>query len=263
MVSYNNLTDSEKRRIIQTQYTENKKSFGTIAKECNTYSNRLLRDAKKFNIPIRTKSEAQKNALSTGAHKHPTKGRQRSESEKMNIGSGVMKNWSKADAKRLAQKKESAKILWEKKTKEEKQLMLSKANVAVRKSSKIGSKMEHYILDFLVANNYKVDFHKEDILVNTRLQIDLFLPTMNIAIEVDGPSHFSPVWGEEVLSRNIAYDQKKSGLIVGKGYRLIRIKQKRDFSKSRAAMVCDKLKKTLDSIQATSSKIIEIEDNNG
>lgn len=262
MINYNDLNDKQKYDIIKQAYVDEHRSFQSIAKEYSTYPNRIVRDAKKLNIPIRNKSQAQKNALSRGTHKHPTKGRKRSEAEKINIGSGVMKNWSNADPVKLAQKKENAKILWDKKTEEEKNEMLSKANMAVRHSSKIGSKMEHYVLDFLIRHNYKVDFHKEQILANTRLQIDLFLPKMNIAIEIDGPSHFAPVWGEEVLARNIAYDKKKSGLIVGKGYRLIRIKQKRDFSKSRASMVCDKLKNVLDNINQTSSKIIEIEDNN-
>jgi very-short-patch-repair endonuclease len=262
MTNYNELNEQQKRDIILQSYVKDQKSFGTIAKQYDTYANRIIRDAKKFNIPVRNKSQAQKNALSSGKHKHPTKGRKRSEAEKMNIGSGVMKNWSNADPNRLSQKKENAKILWDKRTDEEKNSMLSKANLAVRQSSKLGSKMEHYVLNFLIENNYKVDFHKEQMLANTRLQIDLFLPEMNIAIEVDGPSHFAPVWGEEVLSRNIAYDQKKSGLIVGKGYRLVRIKQKKDFSKSRASMVCDRLKSVLDNINQTSSKIIEIEDNN-
>ena len=94
------------------------------------------------------------------------------------------------------------------------------------------------------------------------MQIDLFLPTMNIAIEVDGPSHFESVWGEEVLQRNITYDAKKTGLIIGKGYKLIRVKQKKDFSKTRAKIVCDKLLQTIYNINDTVSKVIEIEDNN-
>mgnify|MGYP003325369255 CR=1 FL=1 len=119
--------------------------------------------------------------------------------------------------------------------------MLQKANLAVRESSKKGSKLEHFLLNKLINNGYKVDFHKEQFLVNTKLQIDLFLPKLNIAIEVDGPSHFSPVWGEEVLKRNIAYDQKKSGLIIGRGYSLIRVKQIKDFSNTRAEIVGNKL----------------------
>ena len=262
MLSYNNLSDNQKLSIIQEKYIDENKSFQAIAKEFNTYANRILRDAKKFNIHIRTKSEAQKNALSNGTHKHPTKGKTRSVEEKTNIGIGVMKSWEKADQKTIQKKQKNAKKLWEQKTEQEKTEMLSRANAAVRETSKIGSKMEHYILNFLVQNGFKVEFHKEQILTNTRLQIDLFLPTINVAIEVDGPSHFSPVWGEEVLQRNIAYDKKKSGLIVGKGYRLIRIQQTKDFSKSRALLVCNKLKEILSNIGQQTSKIIEIKDSN-
>ena len=78
-------------------------------------------------------------------------------------------------------------------------------------------------------------------LVNTKLQIDLFIPNINVAIEVDGPSHFLPVWGEEALAKTITYDAKKQGLILGKGLVLIRIKQSKDFSKSRATLIYDKL----------------------
>ena len=82
----------------------------------------------------------------------------------------------------------------------------------------------------------------------------------NIAIEVDGPSHFAPVWGEQSLQRNIEYDKKKTGLILGKGYKLIRIKQQKDFSKSRASVVCDKLSKALNNIDTIKTKVIEIGD---
>jgi len=257
---YDHLNEREKIEAIKQRYLEESQSFQKIANDMGTYANKILRDAKKFNIPIRNKSEAQKNALEKGVHKHPTKGKTRTEEEKNRIGIGVMNNWANADENTINQKKQNAKTLWEQKTDEEKQNMLSKANAAVRESSKTGSKMEHYVLNFLIKQNLKVEFHKEQILANTRLQIDLFLPTMNIAIEIDGPSHFSPVWGEEVLQRNQDYDKKKSGLIVGKGYRLIRIKQTKDFSKSRALVICKQLQDILENINQHTSRIIEIED---
>jgi very-short-patch-repair endonuclease len=106
-----------------------------------------------------------------------------------------------------------------------------------------------YEENYLLKNGYKTDFHKEHILSNTKLQIDLFLPTMNIAIEVDGPSHFLPVWGDDVLLKNQKYDKKKTGLIIGKGLSLIRIKQTRDFSKSRADLIVIKLLAAIESVK--------------
>jgi hypothetical protein len=51
------------------------------------------------------------------------------------------------------------------------------------------------------------------------------------------------------LNRNISYDNKKTGLIIGKGLVLIRIKQTKDFSKSRALLIYQELKTILDNIQ--------------
>lgn len=260
MKDYANLQEKEKIKLIQERYVKKNESFREIAQDLNTYPNRILRDAKKFNIPIKSKSQAQKNALKSGKHKHPTKGRSRSETEKNKIGLGVMKNWENMSDKDLKNKKLKAKKSWEKRSNDEKNNILVKANQAIRESSKKGSKLEHFILQHLISEGFKVDFHKEQFLVNTKLQIDLFLPKMNIAIEVDGPSHFAPVWGEQSLQRNIEYDKKKTGLILGKGYKLIRVKQKKDFSKSRASVVCTKLSQALSNIDKVKTKVIEIGD---
>lgn len=260
MLNYNELSDSAKTSLITKMYTQQNISFRDIAIKYNTYANKVLRDAKRLGIKIKNKSEAQKNALKTGKHKHPTKGRQRTEKEKNNIGLAVMKNWEQLDENELQQKKLKYKDLWNQKSEDEKANMLHKANLAVRQSSKIGSKLEHFILNFLVENGYKTEFHKEQLLANTKLQIDIFLPTMNLAIEVDGPSHFEPVWGEDALAKNITYDKKKAGLLIGKGYKLIRIKQTKDYSKARARIICGKLLNILKSLKHNTSSIIEIGD---
>ena len=85
---------------------------------------------------------------------------------------------------------------------------------------------------------------------------------MGIAIEIDGPSHFLPVWGEDALKKNISYDQKKQGLILGRGLTLIRIKQTKDFSKARAQQTCDNLYLLINSIDTTKTqtKNFSIED---
>ena len=127
--------------------------------------------------------------------------------------------------------------------------MQQKANVAVRESSKVGSKLEKFILNQLLKDGYKVNFHQEQTLSNTKLQIDMVLPTINTAIEIDGPSHFLPVWGEDTLKKNITYDQKKAGLILGKGMVLIRIKQLNDYSNTRAINIYNELHVLLQQIR--------------
>lgn len=257
---YDKLSDQQKKDYIKNQYVVDKKSFGDIAKDCGTYANKIRRDAKKFGIKIRDKKEAQKNALNTGKHKHPTKGIIRSEETKNKIGLSVMKSWDGLDEKELKKRKQKSKLAWESMNENKKNNIISAANKAVRESSKKGSKLEKFLLQELMSRGFVVEFHKEQILSNTKLQIDLFLPTMNIAIEVDGPSHFLPVWGEEALKRNQKYDQKKSGLIVGKGLFLIRIKQTHDYSKARALTIIDKLISAINTIKDSKVSTIEIED---
>lgn len=263
MSQYNNLSDHQKKQILLKEYEQNKKSFKDIADEYSTYPNKLRRDAIKYNLKIRDKKEAQKNALSTGRIKHPTKGKKRPDSVKQKIGLSVLESWEKLDSNEIEERKNKARINWEKKTDDEKSNILKQANDAVRQSSKTGSKLEKFLFAKLLALGYAVEFHKEQSILNTKLQIDLFVPTLNTAIEVDGPSHFEPVWGDDALTRNKKYDNKKTGLIIGKGLFLIRIKQSKDFSKSRGLIILNQLLEALNDIQnnkVANNKVINIGD---
>ena len=260
MQNYSQLSDIEKYSILDMMYNIQNKSFKEIADVYGTYPNKIRRDAKKFGMKVRSKSEAQKLALETGKHKHPTKGTQRKEETKNKIGNSVMKSWDNMDETTLNKRKQKARDNWNKLSEEEKQSRLQEANAGVRTSSKLGSKLERYLLENLLANGLKVIPHKEQILTNTKLHIDLFLPKDNIAIEVDGPSHFEPVWGEEALKRNQDYDQKKTGLLIGKGISLIRVKQKKDFSRSRAKVIFGRLMEAIADIKNQGKNYIEIGD---
>jgi very-short-patch-repair endonuclease len=261
---YDKLSDNKKEQLLKTEYEINNKSFRQIAEENGTYANKIRRDAIKFKINIKDKSIAQKNALEKGVSTHPTKGQSRPDYVKEKIGNSVMEAWDKLDSVELDARRNKARKNWENLDDDVKQNILKQANDAVRQASKTGSKLESFLLDKLLSDGYKVDFHKEQSLLNTKLQIDLFLPTLNVAIEVDGLSHFEPVWGDETLKRNKGYDNKKTGLILGKGWILIRIKQIRDFSKARANLIyaelADKLNSIKNNFPDTNNRYIEIGD---
>lgn len=258
---YDTLNDREKLSLLTELYCDKKQSFKDIANKYNTYANKIRRDAKKLNIQIRTKSEAQKNALETGKHAHPTKGKIRNDETRNKIGNGVMKSWDNLTNDQLEQRKEKAQKNWLSIDEEKRIHMQQAANKAVRQSSKVGSKLEKFLQTKLIGSGHKVDFHKEQSLVNTRLQIDMFLPNLNIAIEVDGPSHFVPVWGEDALARNKNYDQKKEGLILGRGWHLIRIKQTKDFSNARGNKIFEQLVRSIaNCTQVKTPQRISIED---
>jgi very-short-patch-repair endonuclease len=261
------MTNEDKASLIRKMYTEEKRSFADIANELDTYPNKIRRDAINFNIPIRDKSQAQSNALKAGRHKHPTKGKNRPEDIKDKIGFGVLKSWENLDDQQLKKRQTKSLERWNKLDDNTKKNLVKKANDAVRDASKKGSKLEKFLLAKLVESGYKVDFHKEQTLSNTKLQIDLFLPKINTAIEVDGPSHFLPVWGQDTLNKNKKYDNKKQGLILGKGCVLIRIKQTRDFSKARSILIYNQLLQILNTIQQNfpepDARTFIIEDTNG
>lgn len=259
---YQKMSDFDKKKLITDLYVEKKMSFGDIAKEYGTYPNKIRRDAMKFNLPVRNRSEAQKNVLQSGKVDHPTQGKKRSSEEKDKISLGVHSSWNKLSDKEKNKRKQDSKKRWNAMDDKVKANMLNAAHIAIRKSSVEGSKLEKFILAKLLEQNYKVHFHKEQILANTKLQIDIFLPEDNIAIEVDGPSHFEPVWGEDSLSRNQAYDQKKTGLILGKGIKLIRIKQTGDYSKAKAIILTQQLMDLLGTISSSQDNLFHIEEPN-
>ena len=91
--SYHEMTDLQRKQLIQEMYSDKKLSFADIASSYSTYANKIRRDAKKFNIKIRDKSEAQSNALKTGKHSHPTKGKPRTEQSKIKIGNTFSSFW--------------------------------------------------------------------------------------------------------------------------------------------------------------------------
>jgi very-short-patch-repair endonuclease len=264
MMQYNKMTDKDKTKLLQEWYVDKKYSFQQIADNVGSYANKIRRDAIKFKIPIRDKSEAQKNALTSGRIAHPTKGKKRPDEIKQKIGLSVLENWESMSDSEIKKRKVKAQKQWNNMDNEQKQNMLEKANKAVRDSSKKGSKLEKFLLEGLIQNGLKVDFHKEHNLLNTKLQIDLFLPQLNIAIEVDGPSHFLPVWGDDALERNIKYDNKKNGLLLGRGCAIIRVRQTKDFSPSRGRLILQSLLDTIEKIKNkfpdNNNRIIEIGD---
>ena len=71
---------------------------------------------------------------------------------------------------------------------------------------------------------------------------------ISMVMEVDGPSHFEPVWGEENLERNKRSDRQKTGLIISEGMVLIRIKQDKRSSQRYFRRVLEQVVQELEKI---------------
>jgi len=216
----NKLSDSELLKL----YKDDNLSPYEIAEKLSTYPNKVRRRLVKLGVVLRDKSTSQSVALSSGRHKHPTKGLKRSESVKIKISEGLATNWANMSDENREKRVQQGRDYWKSLTDLEKQNLRRAAAVAVRKTSKTGSKLENFLLKSLQNLGYVVEYHVEDLVKNEKLQIDLYLPKLGIAIEVDGPSHFFPIWGEDSLKRHQASDRQKNGLLMSKGFKIIRIK---------------------------------------
>jgi len=227
---YDKLTPEKKTCFINEAYNNYSMSWEAIAKLVGSYSQKIRRDAIKLGISSCSKSEAQKRALETGRHPHPTKDKERSDDVKIKISETMYSTWESMDDDERERRRQQAIDIWNEKTPEEQAEFRRAAGDAVRVAAKHGSALEKYLSKELIKAGYKVEFHKEHFILKEKQQIDIFIPKLNTAIEVDGPSHFSNIWGDEVLQKNIERDRIKTGLLLDRGLCIIRIRQTKSLS---------------------------------
>jgi len=139
---------------------------------------------------------------------------------------------------------------------------------AVREASKIGSKTERHLNNGLTKAGYSVIFHKAGLVMGSKLEVDLFLPEIKTAIEIDGPGHFLPIWGEEKLLKQQSSDIIKQGILLDHGYVILRIRQiDKSISMTRMNKLLEVVLSELDKINkkfpSKKKRLIEIEVHNG
>lgn len=198
-------------------------SCAEIAEELNTYSKKIERILKKHSVKIRSRAEAMKIAMKRGRAEHPTQGKKRTEEAKLAISKGVEKAWKDMPEDIRQQFIEGAKQRWDNMDEAKKKDMQSKAGAALMEACLEGSKAERFLRKKLEEMGYEVQMHKKG-LVEGNFEIDLLLPELNTIIEVDGPQHFLPIFGEDKLNEVVKMDSIKNGLLIGKGFCVIRIK---------------------------------------
>lgn len=236
-------------------YCDEKCSTYEIAEKFKTYPNKIRRFLKKEGIRIYDKAEAQGNAIKRGRSKIPTQGKERSKEEKLKISSTLKKSWDNIDPEKYNKRVSIAKKNFDSKTDLEKQEMRSAATKAIKQAAVEGSKLEKFLKYELSKEGYIIEIHKKDLIVNQTLEIDMYFPQIRTIIEIDGPSHFLPIWGEDKLKKQIKADQNKTGLILSKGLAIIRVKSLAD---SLALSVKEELKnKLLGILESIKSKFPE------
>lgn len=257
------LTDTDDT-YIKVQYQDVGRSVSEIAKDLDTYPNKVLRSLKRTKTHVRTNSEAQKLALSSGRRIHPTKGKKLSEEMKIRISDGVSNAWENKNPILKKMIKEQSTERWNNMTEEARDVFFKASSKAIRETSTKGSKLEKTLYQDLTNKGFAVEYHKDRMIENQKLQIDMLLPEYLVAIEIDGPSHFLPIWGEDALLRSMKADMEKNGLLLRNGFVVLRITNTRKtVSAKLCRTVCELVTKTLEKIQSKfpdkQHRLIEIE----
>jgi very-short-patch-repair endonuclease len=256
-----------KDKIIKLYVNEGKSSY-EVAEALGTYSTKILRALDFLGIEKRTYSQAQTNSLKTGRTVHPTKGKKLKEEHKKRIGTQRAKAWAKLSQEERDRLSKVGKKNWEEMPTSKKEEMRRMALEAVREASKIGSKTERHLNNGLTNAGYSVIFHKNGLVPGSKLEVDLFLPEIKTAIEIDGPGHFLPIWGEEKLLKQQSADIIKQGILIDHGYAILRIRQiDKSISMTRMNKLLEVVLSELDKINkkfpSKKKRLIEIEVNNG
>lgn len=249
------------KQIIE-MYNDDNLSTYEIAKQLDTYPNKIRRTLKKHGIQLKDRSAAQKAALESGRSKHPTEGKERSLEERIKISSSLEKFWDKMEDEERKRRSDTAKKLWANIPEADKEAMRSKGIAAVRAAAKEGSKLEKFFQERLSLAGYRAEAHK---MINPteNLEIDLYISSLKTIIEIDGPSHFLPIWGQDRLEKQINADLRKSGTLLNMGYVVIRVKTRGKESVAKKeeliTSVLDHLKRIEKKTPSRSNRLIEVE----
>lgn len=234
------------------EYVNKKRSTHEIAAEKGTYPNRVRRALQKHGIPVRDRSEAQTVAIGSGRNQHPTRGKPLSPDHRRKIGEETARRWAEMDEEEKQRRSAMSKQNWRDLGDAKREEIQQKALDAVRKAAATGSKLEKFLMRGLAQAGYYIDFHVE----LNRQHIDIYVNQhvghfSGAAIEVNGPSHYRPIWGDEYHAKRAEADARKSGVLMRQNILVIIVKDIRgEPSEIRMKAALQKLLGILEYVQA-------------
>lgn len=186
----------------------------------------LSRFMKRNGILSRDKAEAQKNYLKD--HDHQMRGKKHSDSTKQKISKGLGEFWDKLsddDKEELKRKIGSAwRRKWQQMSENERKTMMEGLSNRAKETQGQGSRLERYVAEELRKRGYTVEERSTNYTAGKQFEVDIALPKERIAIEIDGPTHFLPIHGEDHLKEQQERDARKDELVTGAGMNVLRIR---------------------------------------
>jgi very-short-patch-repair endonuclease len=216
------LNENEVRHL----YVEEGLSMRAMSKQLKVPLATLSRFMKKVGINSRTKAEAQKNYLKNNDHQ--MKGRRHTAETKKQISSSLGEFWDNlSDDERDAVKRKIG-AAWRRKwaamTEQARRLMMEDLSSKAKEVQGKGSRLERFIAEELRKRGYTVEERSTNYTAGKSFEVDLALPAERIAIEVDGPTHFLPIHGEDQLAKQQGRDNRKDMMINAIGFNVLRVR---------------------------------------
>lgn len=202
-----------------------------VAEALNISQSYVSRVLRKWNqshpndkITIRSKSEAQK--LHVEKNGHQREGTTHTEESKIKMSNNIGAFYASPEGDKA--KKHLAEVRkeeWANLPEDGKQQIISDLRTASREAQKTGegSKFENFIAEQLTNDGYQIEQRGRRSVAGTAMEIDIAIPAINLAIEIDGPTHFKNTYGAENLAKVQAKDNEKNLILTNSGWNVLRV----------------------------------------
>ena len=233
---------------VRRLYLEEGLSMRAVAKAVGAPLATLSRFMKKCGIGARDKAQAQKNYLKDNDHQ--MKGRKHSDATKKKISHSLGDFWDSLSDDEREEFKRKIGSAWQRKwagmSELERKLMMEGLSNRAKETQGNGSRFERYIAEELRQRGYLVEERSIHYTAGKDFEVDLALPNELIALEVDGPTHFLPIYGQEHLDQKKERDARLDEMINSVGYSVLRI---RDNNGALSQLRIDKIELAIEEIK--------------
>lgn len=219
---------NEVRRLIEVE----KLSTYGAADELGCNQSHVVRLIAKFNkenpknpIKKRNKSEAQKNYIKrTGTHQRT--GTTHSDETKEQISDTMKDVYDSPRGDEIREKiSQQRQEEWAAMSEAERVEILEnlKKSSRERAMSGEGSNFENFLAEKLEEQGYNVEVRTKQYTPGQKFHVDIALPDDKIIIEVDGPTHWSPIYGDDELRKVQDKDSQKDKTLTSMGWNVLRV----------------------------------------
>jgi hypothetical protein len=214
------------KEFLEQHYVEERKGITTIAREIGCFPEQVRRALRKFGIPMRSKSQSLKHYYENGGEP-ALKGQTLPQEYKDSISKSMHSYWQSLPdnerERRINEFVKQSQKAWENTPQDEREMHLYVMNRARMETSRHGSRIQNDVRD-LMSNDYRVMTEVGNLRGGLKLRIDIFLPKYGIAIEIDGPSHYEPLFGEDALKKSKLRDKRKNDILTNSDIKVIRVR---------------------------------------